>query len=96
MAIRVGDYKLVRYDQNADTRTGRDQPPTPPRLYHLSDDISESHDLASEQPERLRELQSKWDAWSATLAKPLWGASTTDSDGPEPSAPHKKSAKAKP
>jgi len=96
MAIRVNDYKLVRYDQNADTRTGSDQAPTPPRLYHLSEDIAESHDLASEQPEKLKELQSKWNEWSATLAKPLWGASTADSDGPEPSAPHKKSAKAKP
>ncbi|MFA7005083.1 MAG: sulfatase-like hydrolase/transferase, partial [Verrucomicrobiia bacterium] len=28
MAIRAGDYKLVRYDSNADTRTGRRQPVT--------------------------------------------------------------------
>jgi len=96
MAIRVGDYKLVRYDQNADTRTGRDQPPTPPRLYHLGNDISENHDLASKQPEKLKELQSKWDAWSGTLAKPLWGGGNTDSDGPEPAAPKKKLKKTKP
>ena len=27
MAIRLGDYKLVRYDSNADTRTGRGASP---------------------------------------------------------------------
>ena len=54
MAIRAGDYKLVRYDSNADTRTGkRNQPVTGAKLYNLSMDISETKDLAVAQPERV-------------------------------------------
>jgi len=73
MAIRDGDYKLVRYDSNADTRTGRGEPVTAAKLYNLSQDIGESNDLAANQPEKVQELQSKWDRWNATLMDPLWG-----------------------
>jgi arylsulfatase A-like enzyme len=75
MAIRVGDFKLVRYDSNVDTRTGvRNQPVTGPRLYNLSKDIGETNDLYAAMPEKARELQAKWDAWNSTLSKPLWSA----------------------
>lgn len=85
MAIRMGDYKLVRYDSNADTRTGgRRQPVTAAKLYNLKADIGESRDLATEQPEKVKELQKVWDAWDATLVKPLWGGGKGDNDGPEP------------
>jgi arylsulfatase A-like enzyme len=85
MAIRVGDYKLVRYDTNADTRTGgRRQPVTPARLYHLASDVGETRDLAAEQPDKVQSLQAAWDAWNATLVKPLWGGGRGDSDGAEP------------
>ena len=91
MAIRMGDYKLVRYDSNADTLTGRPkQPVTAPKLYRLSDDIGESKDLLAAMPERVKELQTKWDAWNATLVKPLWGNGNSDDDGAEPGAPAKK------
>jgi arylsulfatase A-like enzyme len=74
MAIRHGDFKLVRYDTNADTLTGAGgQPVSPAKLYRLSDDIGEAKDLAAVMPEKTAELQAKWDAWNATLAKPLWG-----------------------
>ncbi len=88
MAIRVGDYKLVRYDSNADTRTGgRNQPVTAAQLYNLAADLSESKDLAAAMPDKVKELQAKWDGWNATLVKPLWGGRNTDSDGAEPGAP---------
>ncbi len=94
MAVRMGDLKLVRYDKNADTLTGRDQPATPARLYNLASDPGESHDLAASQPEQVKELQAKWDAWSSTLAKPLWGGGPLDdNDGPEPGSPRKKTAR---
>jgi arylsulfatase A-like enzyme len=74
MAIRMGDYKLVRYDGNADTRSGRREPVSPARLYNLGDDLGETKDLAAAMPDKTRELQDRWDAWNATLVKPLWGA----------------------
>jgi arylsulfatase A-like enzyme len=96
MAIRMGDYKLVRYDMNADTRTGRPrQPVTRAKLYRLSDDIGETKDLAAEMPERVQELQSKWEAWNATLAAPLWGNAKRDDDGAEPGAPVRRLTKAR-
>lgn len=74
LAIRMGDYKLVRYDNNADTLTGKGgQGVSPVRLYNLKTDIGETQDLAAAQPETVKSLQSTWDAWNATLVKPLWG-----------------------
>ena len=74
MAIRSGDYKLVRYDSNADTNTGAGgQPATEAKLYNLKDDIGESTDLAAKKPEIVKELQAKWDAWDEQNVDPLWG-----------------------
>jgi len=85
MAIRQGDYKLVRYDSNVDTQTGAPrQPITPARLYNLANDLGEAKDLSAEMPEKVLELKRKWDAWNATLVTPLWGGGHTDNDGPEP------------
>jgi arylsulfatase A-like enzyme len=87
MAIRVGDYKLVRYDSNVDTRTGKaHQPVTGPKLYDLASDIGETKDLSLQMPNKARELQSKWDKWNGTLIKPLWGFGKSDSDG-DPKTP---------
>ncbi len=95
IAIRLGDYKLVRYDSNADTLTGaRNQPVTPAKLYNLAADIGETKDLAAEMPDKVKELQSRWDAWNVANVKPLWGSSgQKDSDGAEPGAPLPKKGK---
>ena len=91
MAIRSGDFKLVRYDTNAETNTGaKQQPVSAPKLYNLKDDIGESKDLSSAMPEKVKELQTLWDAWNATLVKPLWGLAQGDSDGAEPGRPDKR------
>lgn len=90
MAIRMGDYKLVRYDSNYDTNTGEPQPVTEAKLYNLREDSGESKDLAAALPEKMKELQGLWDKWNTTLVKPLWGQSSGDSDGPESGAPRKK------
>ena len=73
MAIRFGDYKLVKYDSNVDTRTGKHgQAMAGPKLYNLANDIGETKDLFAEMPDKAKELQAKWNAWNATLMKPLW------------------------
>ncbi len=71
MALRHGDWKLVRYDALAD-----DGPPrtvSPVRLYNLADDVGESRNLAGVQPDRLQELTKIWSDWNAQLVPPLWG-----------------------
>ncbi|MGH9847993.1 MAG: sulfatase-like hydrolase/transferase, partial [Blastocatellia bacterium] len=92
MAIRLGDYKLVRYDTNVETLTGvRGQPVSGAKLYNLATDIGETMDLAAAHPGKVKELQAKWDAWNATLVKPLWGAGA----GAKPGAPTKNGGKEK-
>lgn len=94
MAVRAGDFKLVRYDGNADTLTGaRNQPPSALKLYNLATDIGEERDLATKMPEKVRELQATWDAWNAGNVKPLWGGQHLDDGGDEPGAAKRRNAK---
>jgi arylsulfatase A-like enzyme len=97
MAIRAGDFKLVRYDSNADTLTGvRNQPVSAAKLYNLTADLGETNDLAAAMPGKVKELQARWDAWNVANIKPLWGSAHTDNDGAEPGTrPPKKAKKAK-
>lgn len=59
-AVRSGDLKLVV------SRGGSEQP----ELYNLTADFAESKNLASTQPEKVKELQALWDKWSAEQAEP--------------------------
>lgn len=74
MAIRSGDFKLVRYDRQAESATlRRNAGVTAARLYNLANDIGETHDLAETMPDKVRELQEKWDVWNSGNVEPLWG-----------------------
>ena len=84
-----------RYDSNADTNTGAKQPVTTAKLYNLREDIGETKDLSAAMPEKVKELQTLWGSWNATLVKPLWGGGLSDDDGAEPGAPKKKLKKMK-
>ena len=91
MAIRAGDFKLVRYDSNADTQSGvRNQPVSAAKLYNVTTDPGEVKDLAAAMPEKVKELQSKWDQWDKANVKPLWGAPGTDNDAERPARKKKK------
>ena len=71
-----------------------DQGVTAARLYNLATDPGETKDLAATMPDKVKELQAKWDAWNAGNVKPLWGAGGGDSDGDEPAAaPRRKTGK---
>ncbi|RIK85622.1 MAG: sulfatase [Planctomycetota bacterium] len=69
MAIRQGDWKLVRYNPAIDGEPGR---ATAAKLYNLAEDIGEQHDLAAAMPEKASELQAAWDACNASNVVPLW------------------------
>lgn len=58
-AVRGGDQKLVQQFGNRG-------------LFDLSSDIGESKNLDGKLPEVQDQLQKAYDAWSATLPKPLW------------------------
>lgn len=89
MAIREGNFKLVRYDVNATPGTVGKDGVTDFELYDLSNDIGESKDLAQAMPDKVKELQAKWAEWDTRNVPPLWGgkkATKKDDDGPEPGA----------
>jgi arylsulfatase A-like enzyme len=69
MAVRRGDWKLVRYGDN----TKADPNESWPKLYNLADDIGESQDLAAERPKVVKELEAAWKAWNKDNVPPLWG-----------------------
>jgi arylsulfatase len=52
-AVRLGDWKLVAKS-----------PGGPWELYNLATDRTELHDLAAEQPARVRELAAQWKTWA--------------------------------
>ncbi|VTR94225.1 sulfatase : Sulfatase OS=Planctomyces limnophilus (strain ATCC 43296 / DSM 3776 / IFAM 1008 / 290) GN=Plim_1213 PE=4 SV=1: Sulfatase [Gemmata massiliana] len=69
MAVRKGDWKLVKYDATVDNGKGT----TTARLYNLADDLGEKTDLAETRPEKVKELQTAWDKWNEGNVAPLWG-----------------------
>ncbi len=71
MALRHGDWKIVRYDSAADD--GQPGVAAPMKLYNLAADIGEARDLAKVQPDKVKELEAVWQAWNAQLVPPLWG-----------------------
>ena len=82
MAIRKGNFKLVRYDTNVETQTGKfNQPISPARLYDLAADIGETNDLATAMPEKVKELQAAWDTWNAGNIRPGWPSAHEKLDG---------------
>lgn len=78
MAVREGDWKLVRYDTAADTpgatSRGMAADVTLPRLYDLSKDLGETDDQFARNPEKVKDLMAVWDAWNAGNIAPAWGA----------------------
>jgi arylsulfatase A-like enzyme len=75
MAIRMGDWKLVKAPDGPTPelrrRTAEDDA-TGARLFNLAVDIGEKTDLAQREPERVKAMAAAWKAWNAELAEPRW------------------------
>ncbi|MFO1076281.1 MAG: sulfatase-like hydrolase/transferase [Planctomycetota bacterium] len=65
-AIRMGAWKLVHQGDGA------------PMLFDLAHDIGEAADLAAKEPERVKALQARFDAWARELAPPRWSMKGDD------------------
>jgi len=82
-ALRVGDWKLV-LNGSIGTAEDDDESPVPARgkkaarrkqppkveLFNLAQDLSEKHDLAAENPDKVKELQARYDVFAKEAAKP--------------------------
>jgi arylsulfatase A-like enzyme len=74
MAIREGDWKLVRYDLAADAPNQSGT--SGAQLFDLVKDPSESKDLSAAMPDKVAALQKRWDSWNASNKPALWGGAT--------------------
>jgi arylsulfatase A-like enzyme len=70
MAIRQGDWKLVRYDPKVDEEPGK---VTDAMLYDLANDIGETRNLIDAEPEKAKGLQAAWDKWNESNVAAAWG-----------------------
>ena len=52
-ALRVGDWKIISMSEDS-----------PWELYDLADDAGETMNLASQHPQRLRDLVARWNQWA--------------------------------
>jgi len=72
MAIRIGDWKLVKMVQGG----ASDDPATltldGAELFNVRDDVGEKENLATRYPERVSQLAEAWKHWSSGLAPPGW------------------------
>lgn len=82
-AIRSGDFRLVHFYED-----GRDE------LYDLANDVGETKDLASAQPERAKALRARLDAWLKAVDAQL-PSKNPDHDPVAEADAAKKNAKAK-
>lgn len=63
-ALRQGDWKLLRNPargQDADWQ-----------LFNLAEDIGETGNLASANPEKLQQLLGAWESLNAEMQEPFW------------------------
>ena len=86
-ALRQGDWKLVdARDFDAKSQSGW-------RLYDLSKDIGEAHDVSAQFPEKKAELIKLWDLWNTQNVAPKWHGSITEDPTSPAAKPAAKKAK---
>jgi len=56
----MGDWKLVTQNNE------------PTALYNLASDLGETTDLASQNPDRFKQLKARFEEWNSELVDPLW------------------------
>jgi arylsulfatase A-like enzyme len=69
MAVRMGDWKLVKADLSAKEFGDIARKPM---LFNLADDIGEKKELAAANPAKVKELKTAWQKWNAGLKPAAW------------------------
>lgn len=72
MALRMGDWKLLLSpsEKDAEEAVGNETGSGTMELYNLADDISEKHNLAAAQPQRVTAMRARLDALIADAVPP--------------------------
>ena len=72
IAIRMGDWKLVKATGNVTMERGGAAGVEGAELYNLAKDIGEKENLAAKEPEKFKQLAAAWDRWNAGNIEPAW------------------------
>jgi arylsulfatase A-like enzyme len=78
MAIRMGDWKLVKATGGAvdetpgGSRRSVVKDLAGAQLYHLGKDIGETTDLAAKEPDKVKQMVAAWTEWNQGNVDPLW------------------------
>jgi hypothetical protein len=72
MAIRRGDWKLVKMYEGGNADEISKLTLDGAQLFNIARDKSEQNDLAKTQPARVKELSDTWLRWRNQLRTPLW------------------------
>jgi arylsulfatase A-like enzyme len=72
VAIRMGDWKLVKAGAGGVEARAKDYDLTNAQLYNLASDIGEKTNVADKNPERVKQLAAAWQKWNADLPPPAW------------------------
>jgi arylsulfatase A-like enzyme len=72
MAIRKGDWKLVKMHEGGNTEDPAKLTLQGAQLFNLRTDMSEKTNLAAAEPEKLRDLSATWLRWRDQLRAPIW------------------------
>lgn len=64
IALREGEWKLIH---------NRSQANAQPELYRITEDISETNNIAAKHPEKVKTFLKKLSSWENELKTPLWG-----------------------
>jgi arylsulfatase A-like enzyme len=69
-AVRKGDWKLIKPHIDKE-----------PQLYHLAKDVSETTDLAKQEPEKYKELLDTYNAWNVQNEPERWHDPRSEGNG---------------
>ena len=72
MAVRKGDWKLVKMMEGPNKEDPAALSLTGAELFNVRTDIGEKTSLTTANPDRVKDLGETWQRWSAQLAKPAW------------------------
>jgi arylsulfatase A-like enzyme len=72
MAIRKGDWKLVKVFQGPNKEDPAALSLAGAELFNVRNDIGEKKTLTATSPDKVRELGEMWQRWNAQLVKPAW------------------------
>ena len=74
MAIRMGDWKLVKApDAGVEGGVRRGTATTESaHLYNLAADVGEQNNLAQSERQKVEQLTAVWEKWNAQLQEPRW------------------------